>query len=164
MTGRWGVMALGLLAACAPSALRHRIQHGENLFRIGKAYGVSYQELARQNHITDPDRVEVGTVVVIPHARRQLPVAVITPEQTRGDRPLPRELPAGPTPFIWPANGPIVSPFGPRGDSDHDGIDISCREGTAVLAARAGRVLYADSLRGYGNLVIVERSAVKSEI
>src|SRR4029077_14413083 len=32
---------------------------------------------------------------------------------------------------------------------------ISTPEGTPVRAARAGRVLYSDRLRGYGNLVIV---------
>ena len=55
----------------------------------------------------------------------------------------------------WPVTGAIASPFGPRGDGHHDGIDISCLEGTPVRAARGGRVLYADTLRGYGNLVIV---------
>jgi len=148
-------LALLLVAGCAPTVLRHRVQPGENLFRIGKAYGVSYQELARRNHISDPDRIEVGAIVVIPHATRELPVDVITPDQARADQPLARELPAGPTPFIWPVTGAIASPFGPRGDGHHDGIDISCAEGTPVRAARGGRVLYADTLRGYGNLVIV---------
>ena len=147
--------ALLLVAGCTPTVLRHRVRPGENLFRIGKAYGVSYQELARRNHITDPDRIDVGAIVVIPHATRELPVDLITPEQARADQPLARELPSGPTPFIWPVTGAIASPFGPRGDGHHDGIDISCPEGTPVRAARGGRVLYADTLRGYGNLVIV---------
>lgn len=150
------VAAALVLGGCAPRMLRHRIRPGENLFRIGKAYGVSYQELARQNRISDPDRIEVGAIVVIPHATRELPVGVITPDQAREDQPLARELPSGPTPFIWPATGPIDSPFGPRGDGHHDGIDIRCAVGTPVRAARGGRVLYADTLRGYGNLVILE--------
>src|SRR5262249_20819480 len=149
-------LALLLVAGCAPTVLRHRVQPGENLFRIGKAYGVSYQELARRNHISDPDRIEVGAIVVIPHATRELPVDEITPDQARGDQPLARELRAGPSHIYLPVTGAIASPFGPRGDGHHDGIDISCPEGTPVRAARGGRVLYADTLRGYGNLVIVE--------
>jgi len=144
-------------AGCAgPAGLRHRVARGENLYRIGKAYGVSDRELARVNGITDPDRVEVGTLLVIPHAGRELPVRMITPERARADRPVSAELPTGPSPFRWPVAGPVTSPFGARGESHHDGIDISCTEGTPVRAARAGRVLYSDRLRGYGNLIILE--------
>ncbi len=160
---RGGAAAVAVLAAvgCAgPAGLRHRVRPGENLYRIGKAYGLPYQELARVNGLTDPNRIEVGQVIVIPHATRELPVEVITPERARPDRPAARELPAGPMPFIWPVAGAtVVSPFGPRGEGHHDGIDLSCPAGTPVRAVRAGRVLYADTLRGYGNLVILEHDA-----
>jgi murein DD-endopeptidase MepM/ murein hydrolase activator NlpD len=150
-------IAVGWLAACGgPAGLRHRVERGESLYRIGQAYGVSPETLARVNGIKDPGRIEVGQTIVIPHARRQLPVGVITPERARDDRPAPPELPHGPSPFVWPvAAGSVSSPFGPRGETHHDGIDISTPEGTEVHAARAGRVLYSDDLRGYGNLVIV---------
>ncbi|MFN8542927.1 MAG: LysM peptidoglycan-binding domain-containing M23 family metallopeptidase [Candidatus Binatia bacterium] len=156
--GGWVVVIGALvLAGCGgPAGLRHRVRSGENLFRIGKAYGVAYQELARVNQLADPNRIEVGDVIVIPHATRELPVEVITPERARGDRPALRDLPSGPTPFVWPVAGPIESGFGPRGDGHHDGVDITCAEGTPVRAARAGRVIYSDSLRGYGNLVILD--------
>jgi murein DD-endopeptidase MepM/ murein hydrolase activator NlpD len=145
-------------AACAgPAGLRHRIERGENLYRIGKAYGVSHQELARVNGIKDPGRIEVGQVIVIPNASRELPVRVITPDRARADRPSPPELPAGPSPFLWPVSlGVVSSDFGPRGATHHDGIDISTPGGTPIRAARAGRVIYSDTLRGYGNLIIVE--------
>jgi murein DD-endopeptidase MepM/ murein hydrolase activator NlpD len=147
---------LACLVACGPAGLRHRVQRGENLYRIGKAYGVSAETLAHVNHIKDASRIEVGQVLVIPHARRALPVGIITPERARDDRPTPRELPGGPSPFIWPIEGGVLSsPFGPRGETHHDGIDISSPEGAPVRAARGGRVLYSDRLRGYGNLVIV---------
>ena len=160
MWGRGWLMA-GLmvsLAACAgPAGLRHRVERGETLYRLGKAYGVSYQELARVNEIADPGKIEVGQTIVIPEATRELPVAVITPERAREDRPAPPELPSGSSPFLWPvAAGVVSSDFGPRGASHHDGIDISTPLGTPVRAARTGRVIYNDTLRGYGNLLILE--------
>ncbi len=151
------VLAVAATACGGPASLRHRVERGETLYRIGKAYGVSSEELARRNRITDPAHLEVGQMLIIPHATHPLPVRVITPDQARADRPAAGDLPSGLSPFAWPVAGGIVSSeFGPRGQTHHDGIDIRCAEGTPVRAARAGRVLYADRLRGYGNLVIVE--------
>jgi len=153
------VAVMTVAAGCGggPAGLRHRVERGETLYRIGKAYGVSDAELARLNGIRDPGRIEVGQVIVIPNATHRLPVQVITPERARADKPAPRELPAGAEAFVWPVQGGVVSSdFGPRGATHHDGIDISCPVGTPVHAARAGRVLYSDGLRGYGNLIIME--------
>lgn len=150
------VVAVGVAACGGPAGFRHRVARGENLYRIGKAYGVSYQELARVNDIADPSRIEIGQEIVVPHASRELPVEIITPERAQEDRPAPTDLPKGDTPFVWPVPGGVLSDFGPRGATHHDGIDIGSPVGTPVHAARAGRVIYADSLRGYGNLVILE--------
>ena len=141
---------------CAPAPFRHRVKPGENLYRIGKAYGVDYRDLARANGIDNADRIEVGQQLVVPNANRELPVEVITPSRAREDRPAPAELPADRSPFIWPVEGGIVSAFGPRGETHHDGIDIAAPVGTPIRAARGGRVLYSDELRGYGNLLIID--------
>ena len=152
--------ALALVAlvavACHPAGFRHRVKPGENLYRIGKAYGVDYQELARLNDITDPNRIEVGQQLVIPNATRELPVDLITPARAREDQPPPTELPPDRSPFVWPVDGVVTSTFGPRGESHHDGIDIAAPAGTPVRAARGGRVLYSDELRGYGYLLILD--------
>lgn len=59
--------------------------------------------------------------------------------------------------FIWPVEGKIVSAFGPKpGGKQNDGINIEAAEGTPVLAAADGEVVYAgDELRGYGNLLLL---------
>ncbi|HEX7634958.1 MAG TPA: peptidoglycan DD-metalloendopeptidase family protein, partial [Noviherbaspirillum sp.] len=57
--------------------------------------------------------------------------------------------------WIWPADGKVVATFG----EGKKGIDIAGKIGQPVLAAGAGKVLYAGSgIRGYGNLVIVKHS------
>jgi len=150
------VVMMGLIACAGPTGLRHRVERGESLYRIAKAYGVTPEELARVNRIADTGRIEVGQLIVVPRARRALPVDVITPASARGDRPSPPELPRDRSPFVWPVDaGVVTSRFGPRGETHHDGIDIGAREGAPVRAARAGRVLFSDHLRGYGNLIIV---------
>jgi murein DD-endopeptidase MepM/ murein hydrolase activator NlpD len=58
--------------------------------------------------------------------------------------------------FIWPVNGPVVSPFGWRWGRMHEGIDIAVGYGTPIRAAAAGRVVYAGWMEGYGNLVAID--------
>ena len=70
-------------------------------------------------------------------------------------------LPAGPirhgsSGFIWPVNGPVVSPFGMRWGRLHAGVDIAVPSGTAVRAAASGRVAIAGFVGGYGNYTCVQ--------
>ncbi len=58
--------------------------------------------------------------------------------------------------WMWPADGRIVATFD---EGRNKGIDIAGRPGQQVVAAGAGKVMYAGSgIRGYGNLVIVKHS------
>lgn len=57
--------------------------------------------------------------------------------------------------WTWPAEGKLLSSF----DEGRKGIDIAGKSGQPVLAAAAGKVMYAGSgIRGYGNLVIVKHT------
>jgi murein DD-endopeptidase MepM/ murein hydrolase activator NlpD len=159
-----GSLAL-LLAGCATrTAVRgpgivHVVSRGENLFRIGKTYGIDYRDLARVNRIADSARIEVGQRIFIPGATRRLPVEIITPLETSERAPAASELPPGSGRLAWPTRaGKLTSRFGPRNGTFHDGIDIAAPEGTPVYAARGGRVIYSDHIPGYGNIVIVEHA------
>jgi lipoprotein NlpD len=137
----------------------HQVRAGENLYRIGKAYGVSPQQLGQLNDLAAPDRLAIGQRLFIPGGTQVLPVTIITPKEALPDAPTPQEFPRGVGVFVWPlASGLITSPFGPRGRGFHDGIDITAPPGSAVHAACDGDVLYADVLRGYGNVVIVQHA------
>jgi len=154
--GALGFLVVGSATGCRPAGFRHRVKSGENLYRIGQAYGVEYRELARMNGIDDPHRIEVGQRLIVPNATRELPVELITPSRARADAPAPAELPADRSPFVWPVEGQVMDAFGPRGETHHDGIDIAAPVGTPIRAARGGRVLYSNSLVRYGNVLIVD--------
>ena len=64
---------------------------------------------------------------------------------------MPEDGPA----WMWPAEGRVIGSF----DGGRKGIDIAGKMGQPVLAAGSGTVLYASSVRGYGNLVIVKHSS-----
>ena len=64
--------------------------------------------------------------------------------------------------FLWPAEGKVVSYFGRQKHPTFDtfvnkkGIEIKAREGTPIKAISEGTVVYADWLKGYGLVVIVD--------
>ncbi len=65
--------------AAARAGIHHVVKKGENLYRIGKAYGIDYTTLARINRIADARDIRIGRRLFIPGATRTLPVQIITP-------------------------------------------------------------------------------------
>ena len=61
-----------------------------------------------------------------------------------------------PSGFIWPVHGPVTSGYGPRWGRMHTGIDVAAPSGTPLRAAKAGEVIYAGWLGGYGNTVLLD--------
>ncbi|BAD39053.1 M23 family metallopeptidase [Symbiobacterium thermophilum] len=57
--------------------------------------------------------------------------------------------------FAWPVTAPISSPFGPRWGRHHNGIDLAADHGEPIRASRAGEVLLAGEVEGYGLTVVI---------
>lgn len=78
-------------------------------------------------------------------------------DMQRGDAPASADAPRKPDAaavarFIWPTEGKLIRKF----DATTKGIDIGGQMGQPVVAVGDGTVLYAKSMRGYGNLVIID--------
>jgi len=64
--------------------------------------------------------------------------------------------------IAWPVQGRITSEYGTRihpvfkTKLKHSGLDIAAPTGTPIAAASTGEVLYAGTMRGYGNVVILD--------
>jgi murein hydrolase activator len=57
----------------------------------------------------------------------------------------------------WPIKGQLRKKFGSkRGESRWDGVVIDANEGIEIHAVSSGRIVYADWLRGYGLLAIID--------
>jgi septal ring factor EnvC (AmiA/AmiB activator) len=57
----------------------------------------------------------------------------------------------------WPIKGRLVNKFGSaRAEGTWDGVLIDAKEGAEIRAVTRGKVVYADWLRGYGLLTIID--------
>lgn len=117
----------------------HTLKKGETLWRIAKKYNVPLEAIVRYNNIDDVTDIPVGKKIYIPKRR-------IYSRQSTPD-------------FIWPLKGTITRGFKNTGPIYHTGIDILASEGTPILAAASGGVIYnGDQMAGYGNMLIIKHS------
>jgi murein DD-endopeptidase MepM/ murein hydrolase activator NlpD len=125
------------------------VRPGETLAAIGRLYGVDWQTLAKVNQLIDPHHIEVGQAIRIP-------------SQLGTVRNSARLL-AVPSRFVpdgrlqWPTDGVLSSGFGTRDGRFHGGIDISGEQGTPIVAADEGVVMFSGrGPDGYGNAVMLD--------
>jgi septal ring factor EnvC (AmiA/AmiB activator) len=77
-------------------------------------------------------------------------IAAFHPKVTKPFAKMKGQLP-------WPIKGAIIRQFGsPRFETRWDGVLISATEGTDIRAVTAGHVVFADWLRGYGLMIILD--------
>jgi murein DD-endopeptidase MepM/ murein hydrolase activator NlpD len=132
----------------------HTVAAGETLYHIAQQYGVSVGRLMTANGMSDPRDLRPGQVLVIPGGYGAAPLA-------RSDGSVyPYRGLRESRQFEWPVgHGVVSSGFGIRNGAMHDGVDISAPQGTPVRAADDGEVIFAGTLHGYGNTVIVRHDA-----
>lgn len=133
----------------------HVLAPGEDLRLVARNYQVSLNSLMLLNGIHDSSKVPTGSRILIAYQ----PFSSLNKSYKGYGKNYQGGVPKlkGGGRIGWPiAGGRIVSKFGPRGFSFHDGIDIAARAGTPVYAAHSGVVVYSGSgLRGYGNLIVL---------
>lgn len=65
--------------------------------------------------------------------------------------------PHEPADYRVPVDGAkVISPYGHRGGRAHEGIDLKAPQRTPVFSPLHGVVVQAGTMRGYGNVVVVD--------
>jgi lipoprotein NlpD len=89
------------------------------------------------------------------------PTTIPTPAPVVVPAPLPAPAKtfAGAPRFSWPVRGRVVAGFGDLGNGRfNDGVNLAVTRGEAVKVAADGVVLFAQTMRGFGNLVLVRHA------
>jgi septal ring factor EnvC (AmiA/AmiB activator) len=104
-----------------------------------------------------PKLVDEEPAITTIHKNRNIPIEPVKP-------PLPDDFPMlegdfaklkGQLPF--PVAGELMQKFGSaREEGKLDGVIIAAPEGTEIHSITDGKVIYADWMRGYGLLIIVD--------
>jgi lipoprotein NlpD len=141
---------------------------GQTLWRICQTYKVSMQDVAELNNIRDHSEIKAGDRLFIPGAVKQLYVASSTvqpsskpvkPSAGKAPEPVAPKIEKNVGMFVWPLIGTVIKRFGIHGGLKHDGIDIKGAPGADIRASRAGKVIFADVLEGYGNTLIIQHDS-----
>jgi murein DD-endopeptidase MepM/ murein hydrolase activator NlpD len=163
-----------ILAAGERKGVFITVAKGVTLYRISLAYKVPIAKLMEANRLSSPSDLKAGQKLFIPGAKQVLRVEPYSPlsssakraleqslEKTAKSSPPPPSIPSRRPPegpgLIWPIEGKINSPFGPRGKSFHAGIDIASPSYQEVKSALDGEVILArDTRKGYGRVVFLQ--------
>ena len=149
-----------------PRAQYHLVRAGETLYGLSETYGVDMSAMVRANNIPAPYRLIVGQRLRLPGATAKVAQAVPqAAKQSAAAAPkkqVRKGIPGKPPPlaskyFLWPAEGRLLSSFGPKeGGLHNDGINFAVPRGAPLRAAENGIVAYAgNELPGYGNLLLI---------
>lgn len=164
------VPLVAALAACGSAPVApgyYRVERGDTVTKIARSHRESVQSIVRWNNLANPDAIEVGQVLrIVPPGKqgtggtpiRTSPTAPAPAPGGTAQSPAPEASPpARGISLIWPTNGTVVHGFD---GVTFKGIDIANAAGTPIVAAAPGSVVYAgNSLRGYGNLLIIKHDA-----
>jgi len=150
-----------------PLARFHTVRAGETLYGLARHYGVDISALVRANAIPAPYRLVTGQRLRLPGAAPKA-AKIASAAQSQPAAPpqrTPRGLPTKPPPragkyFLWPAEGRLLSSFGPKeGGLHNDGINFALSPGAPLRATENGVVAYAgNELPGYGNLLLIRHA------
>ena len=128
--------------------ISHRVRSGDSLSSLSKSYAIDITRIVDANDLAS-GIINAGQNLFIPNAR----LSSASLRNFYGER------------FIWPARGPISSPFGYRANpftglrTYHSAMDIVVSLGTRVKATSAGTVADTGYNSVFGNYIILRHAS-----
>ncbi|MCK4533975.1 MAG: M23 family metallopeptidase [Syntrophobacterales bacterium] len=178
------------ITACATTpgtdtnGVYHRVKKGETLWRIAQTYNCDLDKLAEANNLPD-SCIEAGSVLFIPNTASAISIKPGTRSSPKTDDTIKKKTPGTVQKnraaasknipdkkasqsyrpgFIWPVKGKVSSKFGVYKGMRHNGIKISGKEGTSILASAGGTVIHSAPIKYYGETIIIKHNSTYSTV
>lgn len=127
----------------------HEVQVGETIEEIALKYEQTVGEIAQLNSLFPPYYLDEFQIIKIK----------VPKDSIKNKKPEPKKNVLKPktSDFIRPVDGNILVKFGEKTPYGiNKGINIAAKEGTKIVAAASGKVIYADYDATFGYLVIIK--------
>ena len=158
------------------------VRDGDTLYMIAWEVGIDYRLIAKWNGLRSPYLLEEGQRIRLTAPRKAIANQGYSDRSLVSDQPNEiLNLAEGKAKLIqesksdrlmvskqenklsfswlWPSDGKVITKFSVV--KGQNGIDIGFDEGSPVLAAASGKVVYAGAgLRGYGKLLIIQHDEI----
>lgn len=152
-----------------------KASRGDTLYGISKRSGVSVERLAQLNQLKKPYTIKPGQTIFLKPLKTAARSSAVPESGNKASNKTTKKtvVPAKTKPqqaasqsFRWPrtvqwqkpAKGKIIKKFS-RQRNDSKGIDIAGKQGDAIVASAAGKVVYSgNGLISYGNLIIIKHN------
>lgn len=177
-------LLFGLLLSGCGAHVFHQVRKNETVYSISWHYSQDYQQVAKWNGLTSPYTITEGQWLRVappgPDAGLAAPPVYSkgskkSQTQTANKKGEIKQAPKVATAksssagtssvrssstkinWFWPVKGEVIQKFADK--PGKQGIDIAGSAGNIINASAAGKVVYSgNSLRGYGNLIIIKHN------
>lgn len=144
------------------------VRLGDTVKKVAQRYGMTLQQLIQLNPGLDTAKLAVGSQINVAQASANRPRLLLgisptgsgglswpeLPDFGNGDKRFGTPSETG---WIWPTQGMFSSGYGWRWGRMHKGIDVANNVGTAIVAAKPGRVVFSGwDDGGYGYKVLLQ--------
>ncbi|SPJ32610.1 murein hydrolase activator EnvC family protein [Kushneria phyllosphaerae] len=144
---------------------REQRQARERAEREQKARQAEQRSQARQDTAAEDEGLSSDEMNAKPKNAHSVPTrsADPAPERRAESRPtVTHQADRSARRSKWPVNGSVVSGYGSGDGLNKNGVLISAPAGTPIYAAAKGQVVFADWMRGFGYLVIIDHGGILS--
>ncbi|KAB2953822.1 peptidoglycan DD-metalloendopeptidase family protein [Heliorestis acidaminivorans] len=125
----------------------HKVVQGDTLYDIAIYYGMRLDDLIKINNLNPDTFIKPGQVIAVHNNKNVKSPATSRTFASRG---------AVLSTMQAPLQGRITSPFGPRNNNFHHGVDIAGDTGDTIRSVQSGKVTFAGWRPVYGQTVIIE--------